>query len=91
MRGFATVLAKIHSWLPGFSWYSHLMTLAELPQVQALSVREKLELVDEIWKSVSSSPDSLEVTQEEKDILDSRWVEFHRNPTSALSRRADAR
>ena len=67
------------------------MTLAELPQVQALSVREKLELVDEIWKSVSSSPDSLEVTQEEKDILDSRWVEFHRNPTSALSRRADAR
>ena len=53
--------------------------------MQALSVREKLELVDEIWKSVSSSPDSLEVTQEEKDILDSRWVEFHRNPTSALS------
>jgi len=61
------------------------MTLTELSQVQALSVREKLELVDEIWKSVSSSPDSLEVTQEEKDILDSRWVEFHRNPTSALS------
>ena len=61
------------------------MTLTELSQVQALSVREKLELVDEIWKSVSSSPDSLEVTQEEKDILDSRWVEFHHNPTSALS------
>ncbi len=46
------------------------MTLAEFPQVQALSVREKLELVDEIWKSVSASSDSLEVTQEEKDILD---------------------
>jgi len=28
------------------------MTLAELPQIQALSVREKLELVDEIWVSV---------------------------------------
>jgi putative addiction module component (TIGR02574 family) len=61
------------------------MTLTDLPQVQALSVREKLELVDEIWKSVSASPDSLEVTQEEKDLLDNRWAEFLLNPTSALS------
>jgi len=61
------------------------MTLTELPQVQALSVREKLELVDEIWRSLSASLDSLEVTQEEKEILDSRWAEFLSNPTSALS------
>lgn len=61
------------------------MTLTDLPQVQALSAREKLELVDEIWKSVSASPDSMEVTQEEMDILDLRWAEFLRNPTSALS------
>jgi putative addiction module component (TIGR02574 family) len=50
-----------------------------------LSAREKLELVDEIWKSVSASPHSIEITQEEKDALDSRWAEFLRNPTSALS------
>jgi putative addiction module component (TIGR02574 family) len=61
------------------------MTLTELPQIQALSAREKLELVDEIWKSVSANPDSLEVTEEEKNILDSRWAEFLSNPTSALS------
>jgi putative addiction module component (TIGR02574 family) len=61
------------------------MTLTELPQVQALSARAKLELVDEIWRSLSTSPDYLEVTQEEKDILDSRWEEFLSNPTSALS------
>ncbi len=61
------------------------MTLTELPQVQALSIREKLELVDEIWKSVSANSDSLEVTQEEKDILDDRWADFLRNPTAALS------
>lgn len=61
------------------------MTLTELPQVQALSVREKLELVDEIWKSVSANSDSLEVTQEEKEILDSRWADFLQNPASALS------
>jgi putative addiction module component (TIGR02574 family) len=61
------------------------MTLAELPQIQALSTREKLELVDEIWKSVSASPDFLEVTQEEKELLDSRWAEFMGDPASALS------
>jgi len=61
------------------------MTLMELPQVQALSVREKLGLVDEIWESVSSDYDSLEVTQEEKDILDRRWADFLGNPGSALT------
>ncbi len=61
------------------------MTLAELPQIQALSAREKLELVDEIWKSVSANPDSLEVTQDEQEILNSRWTDFLRNPASALS------
>ncbi|NJK91667.1 MAG: hypothetical protein HC904_07485 [Blastochloris sp.] len=61
------------------------MTLKELPQVQALSAREKLELVDEIWKSVSASLDSLEITQEEKDLLDSRWSEFLNNPSAVLS------
>jgi putative addiction module component (TIGR02574 family) len=61
------------------------MTLTELPQVQSLSAREKLELVDEIWRSLSTSPDYLEVTQEEKDILDSRWEGFLSNSNSALS------
>lgn len=75
----------MHSWFPRFSWYRVCVTLTELPQVQALSVREKLELVDEIWKSVSANSDSLEVTQEEKDILDDRWADFLRNPTAALS------
>jgi putative addiction module component (TIGR02574 family) len=61
------------------------MTLTELPQVQSLSAREKLELVDEIWRSLSTSPDYLEVTQEEKDMLDSRWEGFLSNSNSALS------
>ena len=61
------------------------MSLAELPQVQSLTVREKLELVDDLWKSVSSELDALEVTQEEKDILDGRWSRFLQNPSSALS------
>ncbi len=61
------------------------MNLAELPQVQSLSVREKLELVDELWKAVSPDLDAMEVTQEEKDILDGRWSQFLKNPLSALT------
>jgi putative addiction module component (TIGR02574 family) len=61
------------------------MTLTDLPQVEALSVREKLELVDAIWKNVSTSPEWMHVTQEEKDMLDARWADFLRDPGSALS------
>jgi len=61
------------------------MSLSELPQVQSLSVREKLELVDELWKAVSPDLDAMEVTQEERDILDGRWAAFLQNPSSALT------
>jgi putative addiction module component (TIGR02574 family) len=61
------------------------MNASILPQVQALSVREKLELVDEIWQSVSLDFEELEVNQEEKELLDSRWDIFLQNPATALS------
>jgi putative addiction module component (TIGR02574 family) len=61
------------------------MILSEIPQVQSLSIREKLQLVDDLWKSVSSDLDAMDVTQEEKDILDKRWSNFLQNPDSALT------
>ena len=61
------------------------MSSADLPQVQSLSILEKLELVDEIWKSVSTDFASLEATQGEKDTLDGRWSQFLQNPSPALT------
>ena len=61
------------------------MTLADLPQVQALSAREKLQLVDELWTEVTHQVDILDVTSEEKQILDERWERFLANPSSALT------
>lgn len=61
------------------------MIRTELPLVQTLSVREKLELVDDLLKSLSSDLDEIEATQEEKDILDGRWAHFLQNPSSALT------
>ncbi len=43
-----------------------LMALSEFPQVRDLPVREKLELVEEIWKDVARELDAMEVSPEEK-------------------------
>ena len=61
------------------------MKLAELPEVQNLPVREKLELVDELWMALTRELESLEVSDDEKTLLDERWNAFLKDPDSALS------
>ena len=61
------------------------VNLSEMPQIQALSIQEKLELVDDLWKSLSSELDAMEATPEEKGMLEKRWSEFLQNPASALT------
>ncbi|MFT4176336.1 MAG: addiction module protein [Luteolibacter sp.] len=59
--------------------------LKDLPQVQALSVSQKLELVDEIWMSMEDDAENLGISEEEKIILDQRWAEYLSDPSSALT------
>ena len=61
------------------------MTLTDLPEVRALSAREKLQLVDELWISVAPELDALEVSKEEKGMLDKRWAAFLEDPAAALT------
>jgi putative addiction module component (TIGR02574 family) len=61
------------------------MKLVDLPAVRALSVREELELVDELWEDVGQGLDRLEVTAAEKSILDERWAHFLGDSSSALT------
>lgn len=61
------------------------MKLIDLPEVHDLPIREKLQLVDELWLSVTEELESLEVSREEKDILDTRWAAFLKDPDSALT------
>ena len=61
------------------------MKLAELPEVQNLPVREKLALVDELWLALTQELESLEVSDDEKTLLDERWEAFLKDPDSALS------
>ena len=61
------------------------MKLIDFPEVRNLPVRDKLRLVDELWLSMAPELDSLEVSQEERDMLDERWANFLRNPSLALT------
>jgi putative addiction module component (TIGR02574 family) len=61
------------------------MTLLELPQVMALPAKEKLQLLDELWEAVAAEFNSVELSQAEKDLLDSRWAAYATDPSSALS------
>ncbi|MGY8653939.1 MAG: addiction module protein [Verrucomicrobiia bacterium] len=61
------------------------MTLKEFPQLRDLPVREKLELVEEIWKDVAQELDEMEVSTEEGRLLDSRWAAFADGSSSVLT------
>jgi putative addiction module component (TIGR02574 family) len=69
----------------GFRAIGTHMTLKEFPQLRDLPVREKLELVEEIWKDVAQELDEMEVSTEEGRLLDSRWAAFADGSSSALT------
>jgi putative addiction module component (TIGR02574 family) len=59
------------------------MKLKELPQIMALSTAEKLELIDDLW--IEPELQQLDVSVEEKKLLDDRWENYLKNPESALT------
>ncbi|MDR1145584.1 MAG: addiction module protein [Verrucomicrobiales bacterium] len=61
------------------------MTLAELPQVAALSVDEKIQLVNELWDSMADELNNSPVSDEEKQLLDDRWEHYQKHPETALT------
>jgi putative addiction module component (TIGR02574 family) len=48
--------------------------------VLELPVPERLQLVEDIWNSIADAPEALEVTEDEKRLIDERLEAFHRNP-----------
>ena len=61
------------------------MKLKELPQIMALSTEEKLDLIHDLWESISPEMEQSEVSDEEKKMLDERWEKYLANPESALT------
>ena len=54
-------------------------------QLDQMSVQEKLQLVDELWLSMTPELDLLEVAPETKHLLDQRWAAYLDDPSMALT------
>ena len=61
------------------------MKFSDLPQVKALSTQDKLQLVDELWEDVARDLNTLEVSQENREVLDKRWASFLSDPSQAIT------
>ena len=45
-----------------------------------LSIPERIQLVEDIWDTISLQAESVELTEEEKKIIDERLEAYHQNP-----------
>jgi len=45
-----------------------------------LSIPERIQLVEDIWDTIVAKAESLELTEEEKKIIDERLERYHQNP-----------
>ncbi len=47
-----------------------------------LSIPERIQLVEDIWDTITVQATSVELTEDEKRIIDSRLEKYHQNPES---------
>ncbi|MEK6580766.1 MAG: addiction module protein [Nitrospirota bacterium] len=45
-----------------------------------LSIPERIQLVEDIWDTIAAETYAIELTEDEKRIIDERLEAFHRNP-----------
>jgi putative addiction module component (TIGR02574 family) len=47
-----------------------------------LSLPERIQLVEDIWDTIASQAEAMELTEEEKTLLDERLYAHHQDPTA---------
>jgi putative addiction module component (TIGR02574 family) len=57
----------------------------ELSDILQMSVAERIQLVEDIWDSVAASPESVPVTDTQKEELDRRLQAHAQNPSEGVS------
>ncbi|MDQ3247934.1 MAG: addiction module protein [Chloroflexota bacterium] len=55
-----------------------------LTQILQLSVPERIQLVEDIWDSILASPESLKLTEVQKQVLDRRLQSYRQQPESSI-------
>jgi putative addiction module component (TIGR02574 family) len=49
----------------------------------ALSIPERILLVEEIWDTIAAKAEMIEITDEEKRIIDQRLQAYYQNPNAS--------
>jgi len=57
----------------------------ELSDILQMSVAERIQLVEDIWDSIATTPESLPVTDAQKDELDRRLQAHAQNSDEGIS------
>ena len=58
---------------------------AELKDILEMSVAERIQLVEDIWDSIAAAPESLPLTDNERQELDRRLEAYAQNPDEGIS------
>lgn len=53
-----------------------------ISDAMSLSVSERIELVEDLWDSIAEVPENVELTEEQKLILEERLESYHKKPES---------
>jgi len=61
------------------------MRVAEIPQLQGLSIGEKLQLVEEFWDEIAEAGEAVPLPEWHKRALDKSLEEHRKNPREGSS------
>lgn len=61
------------------------MGTVNMKEISQLTVEERIQLVEDIWDSIAVSPGNLELTEAQKQELDSRLEEYERDESPGES------
>ena len=56
----------------------------QVSEILQLSVAERIQIVEDIWDSISESPDELTLSEAEKAELDKRLESYRENPNEGI-------
>ena len=65
------------------------MRLADIPEIEKLSVPEKILLVEDIWDNIAINEPLVPVPQSHRDMLDRRFKHYQSHPGMAANGRKE--
>ena len=53
-------------------------------EIFELPIKERIQLVEDLWDSIAAFPDEIELTPEQRDEIDRRVEDYRKNPESGI-------